>query len=339
MKSLKTDPPTKTTKHDGKAEQLTRLDREAMEAFRQGKQSDGFVKLLGAAKTYQKLTPADCTSEEALAVAVIYARIASIAGKSLPEETTLAYTFGAKEYAKKGGVASGEMLRWFEGVLKETVAAYKQSGSPGVPAQWVADARKELDSAKRKPKIVEPVKPAGMTPAEYDVLKVSAVSFFNSTFPVDAPEKMPDGAGAAVMLDIKFEYDVLMPESRRVVRREAYTRLAGFVKEDKQALTNLANAFPVAIKLHDDPKFLASMKSRLPWAERKKLYDQFTKATGQTEKWSLLHPFDDLTGEEMRSVVAAAEKAKSSGLGAVTASERALILRAGALDFFASLIP
>jgi hypothetical protein len=144
---------------------------------------------------------------------------------------------------------------------------------------------------------------------------------------------------AVMLLDIRLDAVALMPESHRVIRREAYTRLAAHVKNDKETLTNLVNAFPEAVKLYNDPKFLTAMQARLPWAERKKLYEQFTKATGQTEKWSLLVPFDDLTGEEMKAVVAAAEKAKASGLGAVTATDRALILRAGALDFFASLIP
>jgi hypothetical protein len=98
------------------------------------------------------------------------------------------------------------------------------------------------------------------------------------------------------------------------------------------------NAIPAAKKLLD-VKFRASMKARLPWAERKKLYDQLTKVTGQTEKWSLLVPFDDFTGAEMKAAVVAAEQAKASGLGAVSASDRALILHSGALDFFASLLP
>jgi hypothetical protein len=101
----------------------------------------------------------------------------------------------------------------------------------------------------------------------------------------------------------------------------------------------LTGAFPEAGRLASDSVFRATMQERPAWAERKKLYDRFTRATGQTEKWSLLVPFDDLSGAEMKAAVAAAESAKANGLRAATAADRALLLRAGALDFFESLLP
>jgi hypothetical protein len=125
-----------------------------------------------------------------------------------------------------------------------------------------------------------------------------------------------------------------MPHTAAALRREGFTQLAG--KYEGDDLDHITNASPAAKKLLD-AKFRAAMKARLPWTERKKLYDQFVRTTGQKEQWSLLVPFDDLTGVEMKAAVAAAEQAKAKGLGAVTAADRALILRAGAIDFFASL--
>lgn len=330
----KDEPPTKQPpKQDAKAVRLRQVDSEAMAAFKEGQQRDGMTKLLDAAKTYQKLTPADCTPDEALALAVIYARIASVAGKSLPEETTLVYVAATKEYSKKGGVPSEDHPRWFKQVLSETVAAYKPSEPPaGKTPTWVADAKKELDTAKRRPKQAEPVRPAGSTQAKYDAL-VEQVDFFRGVYPVTTPDKMPE---PEMMLDRFPDAAAVMPHTVAAVRREGFTQLVA--KYEGDDLDNLTNAIPAAKRLLD-AKFRASMKARLPWADRKKLYDQFTKATGQTEKWSLLVPFDDLTGDEMRAAVAAAEKAKASGLGTVTAADRALILGGGAIDFFASLIP
>lgn len=172
----------------------------------------------------------------------------------------------------------------------------------------------------------------GMTKAEYEVL-LEGVDDFKKVLPMDRPDKMPE---PETLIERTFDTEKIMPYTATALRREGFTQLAA--KYQGEGLENLVNAIPAAKKLLD-AKFRTSMKGRLPWAERKKLYEQFSKATDIKEKWSLLHPFDDLTGEEMKAAVVGAEKAKARGLGAVSVTERALILRAGAIDFFASLIP
>ncbi len=112
-----------TSKPDDSSARLKRIDTEAMESFRKGKLEEGFAKLLDVAKTYQGLTPDNCNAEEALIVAVIYARISAIVGKSLTDEKLKAYLFATQAYSKKGGIAPDDFERWFEQVDSETKAA------------------------------------------------------------------------------------------------------------------------------------------------------------------------------------------------------------------------
>lgn len=60
----------------------------------------------------------------------------------------------------------------------------------------------------------------------------------------------------------------------------------------------------------------------LPWKERKELFGQFAAVTGE-KGWSLARPFDELTGEDTKAAVAAAKKAKASGIGTLTAKSEA----------------
>lgn len=54
--------------------------------------------------------------------------------------------------------------------------------------------------------------------------------------------------------------------------------------------------------------------------------------TGAKGEWSLLQPFDDLTGPEMNAAISAADKLKTSGLRSLTPDERLVLYAAGAVD-------
>jgi hypothetical protein len=48
----------------------------------------------------------------------------------------------------------------------------------------------------------------------------------------------------------------------------------------------------------------------------------------------LLHPFNDLSGEEMQKAVSAAERAEASGILALNEEERNALLDADAIEYF-----
>lgn len=213
-----------------------------------------------------------------------------------------------------------------------TQAPPVKSSPPPVsrPPEWVAAATRELEAVKQLTRPVEPRRPSYMAPAEYDQFKEDAAGFFRTQYPVENPGRFHE---PELVVSINYDYVSLMPETHQAVQREGYTQLA---RRTDAEITTLANVVPAVRKLLD-PKFRAAMRARLPWEERKKLFGEFAAATG-VSGWTLLHPFDHLTGEEMRQAVAAARQAKESGLGSLAASERALILRAGAVEFFETLL-
>ena len=87
-----------------------------------------------------------------------------------------------------------------------------------------------------------------------------------------------------------------------------------------------------------DPEFKKTLLLRLPWDERMTLFERYARLTKDARRWSLLHPFDELTGDEMRSAIAAIERADRDGLGALDRGQRTLVLRAGATAFFRRLL-
>lgn len=108
-----------TAKVDEKAASLRKADDEVMSLFRMGKPDDAFKRLMKAIEPYAKLTPKDCTVEESLAIAVIYARVATFIGKSDPKLTST-YTLGAIEHAKRSGMAESEIEVWFNERMNQT---------------------------------------------------------------------------------------------------------------------------------------------------------------------------------------------------------------------------
>jgi DNA-directed RNA polymerase subunit RPC12/RpoP len=130
----KSAPPTpKPPEPDVKAARLRRLDAEALAAFRSGQLAEGTAKLLSAVTPYQKLTPADCSPTEALAAAVVYARIASVGGRSFPEDTVRTYTAAARAYAQQGGVAAGTRSAGSRAWLRTRSPRANRPSRPPIP--------------------------------------------------------------------------------------------------------------------------------------------------------------------------------------------------------------
>jgi hypothetical protein len=87
-----------------------------------------------------------------------------------------------------------------------------------------------------------------------------------------------------------------------------------------------------------DPDEQRRIRSRASLDKRKEHYKKLVQITGQTETWSLMLPFDDLTEAEMKDVLDLAALAKEKGLTSLDREQRLLLLRAGAFDFFRRLI-
>ena len=107
-----------------KVARLRALDREAMDLFKKGQQTEGFKKLTTAVAPYKKLSAADCTPEEVLAAAVIYMRIVTLAGKQLPAKEALAFITATHDYSERGGIDPEGYLPWLQAIARETAAAY-----------------------------------------------------------------------------------------------------------------------------------------------------------------------------------------------------------------------
>ncbi|HEY7158572.1 MAG TPA: hypothetical protein VH575_31805 [Gemmataceae bacterium] len=79
------------------------------------------------------------------------------------------------------------------------------------------------------------------------------------------------------------------------------------------------------------------LRGRAPWPARKKYYEAFQRLTGDRRPWSLQHPFDDRSEEQMRSSIEAAHVARKMGLRGLTAEQRRLLLLIEQFTFFEKL--
>jgi hypothetical protein len=191
----------------------------------------------------------------------------------------------------------------------------------------VAEVEAELTAARNRKRVMEPVKGPTMTTAEYEAA-LQNVPAMKKLFPITSSD--PLSFGACLMLaDMPFPAAAVMPETARVLQREAMTQLA---RRPIDELDRLVNTKPSVRPLLDNT-FRDKMLARLPAVERKVLHTAFADLTGDGEAWSRLHPFDDLTGTEMKTAVDVAERVKREGLQAISRDERLLILRAGGADF------
>ena len=172
-----------------------------------------------------------------------------------------------------------------------------------------------------------------MTDGEYKVALQQAQTFIKLHV-----RNFPDAGAIGVISDCQFYKGntALIPRTMKVVQREALVRIAR--TQDDKKIDQLANSFGALRLLLDKDAKKSLLQDRFPVARRKQLYAQFAETTGDKREWSLLHPFDDLTGQMMVDVVDYCKLAKSDGLGSLDREQRSLILRAGAVDLFERLI-
>ena len=196
---------------------------------------------------------------------------------------------------------------------------------------WINDAEAELAAAKKLVPEREPFKPVRMTMAEWEVASMRA-QFWMNAMKLDDPGSVRLPPWGILSLD----YDVAAPTIPRIIacwEREALLQIA--MTQPTRAIEALVIGTP-KIRPLVDPEFKKKMLARLPWKERKELFAKFVAATGggSDRKWSMIDPFDDLDGDEMRAAIDAGLMVKNDGLRKLSRSQRLLILRAGALDFF-----
>jgi hypothetical protein len=192
-------------------------------------------------------------------------------------------------------------------------------------AAWVTEVEVDLTTARQRKRVKEPVRGRLMTTAEYQVAQQNVPvmeKWFSSTEPLSV--------GACLMLvDMPFPAAAVMPETARVLQREAMTELA---RLEIGLIDVFVNDRPSMRPLLDKA-FRDQMRARLPAVERRALHATFAAVTGDGEVWSRLHPFDDLDGKEMKTAIEVAELVKREGLRAISRDERLLILRAGGAAF------
>jgi hypothetical protein len=104
---------------------LIAADAKAMKLLRSGDISAAGKEWMEVMKRYEKNTPHDCAPEEALAVGVIFARMAHLYVGNLPDEKVKMFFNLAETYSRKGGVSRSEYLPWIERLGKETKGGSK----------------------------------------------------------------------------------------------------------------------------------------------------------------------------------------------------------------------
>lgn len=200
-------------------------------------------------------------------------------------------------------------------------------GSATAHQEWLSEVHKDIRIARELKQVREPVKPPLMTSGEYERV-LPTVFYFKREFPVEGPIPLYLG----LLRADRAPAAALMPETSRVLRREALTQIA---RHDRRTMERhvetLSSSYPHVRLLLEDELY-TKLHASFPWDERKSMYGKFQALTGVKGEWSLLQPFDDLTGPQMTAALAAAEKLKSSGLRALTPDERLVLLAAGAVD-------
>jgi hypothetical protein len=92
-----------------------------------------------------------------------------------------------------------------------------------------------------------------------------------------------------------------------------------------------------------DPNYATQAKAgkvplRYPTEKRKQFHAELVRVTGMKQDWSLVVPFDNLTAAEMDDLKATLGVIEKSGFPKLTSDQRKLLLKAGALDYFADQI-
>lgn len=193
--------------------------------------------------------------------------------------------------------------------------------------KWRGDVMQEINAARVAKRVGEPFRAPGMTAAEYQKAVVQ-VARFKKQYPIEGP--MPS---YRLLLNADLSpAAAVLPETSKVLRREAFTQIAQFERPTMERLVmSFSSNHPDLRELLEGDVY-ARLHATPSWDVRKAHYAQFQALTGVKGGWSLLHPFDDLTGPEMKDALAGAEKLKGSGLRALTPGERRVLLAAGAAD-------
>lgn len=117
---------------EGKVARLRRMDREAMELFRNGRRNEGLVVLIQAAKPYPDVghpkgtNPLDLTPDEALALATVHLRLWCLfAVDRNPDSAPVAAAAGATVQAlcQRVGMTQAEFAAWSDKIVPETYMA------------------------------------------------------------------------------------------------------------------------------------------------------------------------------------------------------------------------
>jgi hypothetical protein len=222
---------------------------------------------------------------------------------------------------------------------RDARAAQEQSApQPATVRDWRDVAADELAVAQRRRDelnltgpYAEPLPKAGtMTETEYRQAKALGEEW-RTQIALDTLEvkavvlrRLPTEKGAWVR--------VIMPRTVDCWEREALCHYLDATATDR-GFEMMVRHFPL-LRVLGDEGVRGRLKARLPSEQRRNLYAEFAKLTNDARRWPLTHPFDDLSGEEMQAMVAAASTCQAKGLGALAREDRHRLLVAGALDFF-----
>jgi len=198
---------------------------------------------------------------------------------------------------------------------------------------WMIEVELEVEVFRSTKRVVEPVRGSSMTQKEFDRL-LRFVPLFRGRYPLTQPQDVGDLPSVFSRLESDPAL-AIMPESSRVIKREMLSQITRKFPNDnglEHYISTYARSYPELRRLLD-VAVRVEMRERLPFALRKTLLAKFAAITGGKEEWSLLHPFDELNGNQMNAVIGLAEKAKVDGLKSLKVDERRILLVAGGVDF------
>ena len=233
----------------------------------------------------------------------------------------------------------GGALDWFAkqlGIAEDRPA--KEPARRAAAPAWIAQARKLLEVAKKALRAGlknEPIKPETMTSLEYSsALAAIRGASSNGIFLANAGQSDKAIVHKAIYNDDIIDMiETLMPRTVRALRREAYKGLLEEAAGSRQALENLVTGNP-RLRFLLASKAQEQLNRRATWDVRVTMYAAFSKLTGDSRPWSLLHPFDDLDESEMKAAIATVRQGNERGLASLSDAQRTLLLTAGAIDWF-----
>ncbi len=209
-------------------------------------------------------------------------------------------------------------------------AGFRPTDRPSMEPSWKLQTRQQLQAARRESiPLREPLqRPEEMSETEFQQAK-RTVTRWQTQVDLANPERQEH---QRIVTDhsIRTQFMQLLPMTFAALEREF---LQSFLQGTNRTDIEQTASRRAELRSLGDPSFRQRLQERLPWQTRKQLFDKFAQITGLDEPWSLIHPFDELSGEDMNKVTAYALKVKQGQLANLNDDQRKLLINLRAYDF------